>query len=70
MGREVGSYALKKHFLRMYDRLNRSAGLEPGYDTPKQLWEGVGSPKYEVMHQFGVVELYVEHNQLKGRIVY
>lgn len=66
----MNAVALKKGLLHIYDYMQKQAGSYPAYDTSLQLWEGLGRPKRMHLLGLGLVELYVEFNQLKYREVY
>ncbi len=66
----MNAVALKKGLLHIYDYMQKQAGSYPDYDTSLQLWEGLGKPKRMHLLGLGLVEFYVEFNQLKYREVY
>ncbi|AFE86096.1 hypothetical protein phiKDA1_3 (endogenous virus) [Enterobacter phage phiKDA1] len=66
----MNAVALKKGLLHVYDYMRKQAGSYPSYDTSLQLWEGLGKPKRMHLLGLGLVEFYVEFNQLKYREVY
>lgn len=66
----MNAVALKKGLLHVYDYMQKQAGSYPSYDTSLQLWEGLGKPKRMHLLGLGLVEFYVEFNQLKYREVY
>lgn len=66
----MNAVALKKGLLHIYDYMHKQAGSYPTYGTSLQLWEGLGKPKRMHLLGLGLVEFYVEFNQLKYREVY
>lgn len=66
----MNAVALKKGLLGIYDYMHKQAGSYPAYDTSLQLWEGLGKPNRMHLLGLGLVEFYVEFNQLKYREVY
>lgn len=66
----MDAVALKKGLLHIYDYMHKQAGSYPAYDTSLQLWEGLGKPRQMHLLGLGLVEFYVEFNQLKYREVY
>lgn len=66
----MNAVALKRGLLHIYDRMHKQAGSYPVYDTALQLWEGLGKPERMHLLGLGLVEFYVEFNQLKYREIY